>query len=224
MKSFALSVLLLSTILGFSCKPPSDSDTSADGMLIPSVHSGANEEIVNPKALHERSIEDLGELIDASWKEEMAKSVTPFPSLPPDAKRMRIHWNLKLPSLHPQQGHKVIRSEEALAALLAPHCSDHRLELYLEWNNVDFERQMAILSSRMYSTRVNEGYTIESIWETDSEVIVVVRYILPTSLIGPGIMGSITSAVAVNRRDVPVRFEIYTTNHPDTQEVVGSTR
>ena len=125
--------------------------------------------------------------------------VPPAAALPTDAKPVRIHWSLKLPEPR-TEGDYVMRDDASFASWVG----DRK---YVTWNSLDFKRQMAIVVARSYTS---SGWylSIQSIWETAKEILVFVNETGPA-------LGEITCplctnaalGVAVNRSDLPVRFE-----------------
>ena len=144
---------------------------------------------------------------------EVARSCqahTDPPAVPEGAKKLNFHWKLKLPWPRKSPGDHVFSEESAFMEMLTANSTPKRAKLYKKWNGLDFEKQMVLMVVREH-TSGGYGNKIESVWKTPTEIVIIVAATHPC---GPDI--SVTqaftwpnSAVAVNRSELPVRFEWY---------------
>ena len=134
--------------------------------------------------------------------------VTRTPEIPPGARKVRIHWKLKLPSL--PEGQYVFQSANEFGAFLRKHRVNaaRRPELYEKWNALDFVNQMAIIFVDTVSS--GDTSTIDAIWNSGEEILVVIRHEfpppLPAGFFRLSEPGSIVMGVAINKSELPVRF------------------
>ena len=131
------------------------------------------------------------------------------PVVPEGAEQLRFHWKPKLPSLRNSVGDHVFRDESAFMDMLTANSTPKRVKLYKKWNGLDFQKQMVLMTVRKYSTG-GYGHTIESVWKTPAEIVVVVGATHPCGPVFVTLAPTWpNSAVVVNRSDLPVRFEWY---------------
>ena len=80
-----------------------------------------------------------------------------------------------------------------------------RPELYEKWNDLDFERQTAIIFVETVPN--GDTLTIDAVWDSGKEILVVIRHEWP-----PGTeprtagMDTYVMGVAFNKTEWPVRF------------------
>jgi hypothetical protein len=108
-----------------------------------------------------------------------------------------IQRRIKLPEETPI-GDFCFRDEKSFGEFLGP-----KNKRFLKWNNVDFSRQMVLISCRVYATG-GTGQSICSVERLTNEVCVLVE----TTSVNFSVqaVSKVWSGVVVNRTELPIRF------------------
>jgi hypothetical protein len=126
--------------------------------------------------------------------------------VPQGAEPVRIHWRLKMPYGFGcvADGNFVFRDETSFSSYLGEMDRGLKNEKdrkrYIQWNNVNFKKQMAVVATE------SDSISIKSVWKTRNEIIVVVEQ--HYGGIVPAMCVTCSSGVVINRSELPVRFAV----------------
>ena len=116
---------------------------------------------------------------------------------------LRIHWALKLPNADERRllvdGEYVFRDKRSFAEFLGP-----KSEQMIRWNNIDFNKQMAVVNVFQYP----EIHTIDSIVRTATEIVVLIGVSHPRDAM-PSMVRTDAIGAAINHSELPVRFSYF---------------